>query len=222
MKHFMVLALLFVSFSSLAQLKNKLSLVAQLQPELTLSSTNINSAGKKGYQRFNIGVTLAAQYKVADRWWIDAGLGFISRGVATFTVIDQQHLPKPYFDSNALARFVHVAAYRTLQFPVGIGYNFCRKKKAEIFARASFIPNFLLNAKYKRLTYPSFKKNIWQGYSLNAGLGFDYKLSKKLKLTNSLSYSFVNTAADDPYIDGDEIHLKHKYIQLSTGVKLSL
>ena len=66
---------------------------------------------------------------------------------------------------------------------------------------------------------------MWQGYSINFGLGFDYSLSKKIQLTNSLTYSIANTVAKDELTfsqDERKISLTHNYLQLSAGIKIKL
>ncbi len=94
-----------------------------------------------------------------------------------------------------------------------------------MFIKGIYVPNFILATKYEVNKYPAFKKNTWQGYSINFGLGFDYSLTKKIQLTNSLTYSIANTVANDTYTfsqDEREIALTHNYLQLSAGVKIKL
>jgi len=223
MKHSVALALIFVSLQASGQ-KNKLSIVAQLQPELTFVETGFGTSIPPKSGNFitpNLGINASIQYKVNSRLFIDGGLGFISRRMNIVVVMAQQKMPPPYFDTNALAHVTRYVAYRTFEIPVGIGYNFFRTKKIDAFAKLGLTANFLLNTKYKHRDWPAFKKNYWQGCSITVGGGFDYRLNKKLKLTNSLVYSIVNTVKPDAYIDY-EPKLNHKFLQLSTGIKMNL
>ena len=79
--------------------------------------------------------------------------------------------------------------------------------------------------KYQVNNYPGFKKNYWQGHSINAGIGLDYLLNKKIILTNTLSYSITNTVRKDDYLysqDEKKIALTHTFLQLSAGIKINI
>jgi hypothetical protein len=224
MKHSIALALIFVSVQAFGQ-KNKLSLVAQLQPELTFPKSdyyNSPPVNNDGSTSVSLGFNASLQYKITSRLFIDGGLGFISRRLKVAVSIDYSKMPPPYFDSGGPALYTRYVAYRTVEIPVGIGYNFFRTKKVDVFAKLGFSANFLLNTKYKHGSmYPAFKKNYWQGHSITVGGGFDYRLSKKIKLTNSLVYSVANTVKPDAYINQQK-ELTHTFLQLSTGIKMSL
>ena len=131
-------------------------------------------------------------------------------------------MPKPYYDSIAgPAYYTKTLSYRLLQIPLGFGYKFFEIKKTNVFASVVFIPNFLLNAKYNIPNYPTFKKNYWQGFSLNPTIGIDYALSPKIKLTGAIAYSLVNTVREEEY-SWRHPALKHQYLQLCLGLKLKL
>ena len=94
---------------------------------------------------------------------------------------------------------------------------------------AGLTGNFLLNTYYGIGGFTqyegSYKKNYWQGCSVNLGLGTDYKLSKKIKLTSKITYSVINTMRADDYLfsqDAYVIPLDHRYLRLSIGLRIVL
>ena len=116
-------------------------------------------------------------------------------------------------------------ALKNLGLKMQDGIECALKWKANFYIKGIYVPNFILATKYEVNNYPALKKNTWQGYSINLGLGFDYSLSQKIQLTNSLTYSIANTVARDTYTfsqDEREIALTHNYLQLSAGVKVKL
>jgi hypothetical protein len=219
----------FILFSTFAvgQSNDRFSLVLQLQPELTFHKNDyaFRWKEKKTLSTFNIGLNASLQYKLTERFSLDFGLGFISRKLNAKVFVNQSLLPPPFYDSTKILYTTKSVSFRTLQIPLGLTYIFIKTKNSNIFIRGAYMPNFLLNTKYEVNNYPGFKKNIWQGYSLNLGLGFDYYINDKIKLTNCLSYSFANTVAKDDYTfsqDEKRIAMTHTFIQLSTGVKIKL
>ena len=227
MRHTITSILLLFSIFTFGQKSDRFSLVLQLQPELTIHKNDyaFRWKEKKTLATFNIGLNASLQYKLTQRLSVDFGLGFISRKLNTKVFVDQSLLPAPYYDSTKILYTTKSVSFRTLQIPLGLTYSFIKTKTANIFLRGTYIPNFLLNTKYEVNNYPGFKKNIWQGQSLNLGLGFDYSINEKIKLTNCLSYSFGNTVAKDDYTfsqDERRIALTHTYLQLGAGVKIEL
>jgi len=104
-----------------------------------------------------------------------------------------------------------------------------KSKVMRVFSKAGFTGNFLLNTHYGLGGFKQYegryKKNYWQGYSLNLGLGGDHKIFKKIKATSRVSYSVVNTVRDDEYLfsqDEYSIALPHKYLSLSVGLRIPL
>lgn len=227
MRLFITSVLLITSLVTFGQKKEKLSLVLQVQPELTFYKNDYAFRWSDKYVKRtgNIGFSGTVRYNITERLFADGGIGFVTRKLNTKVFVDQSKLPPPYYDSTKILYTARSVSFRMLQFPVGIGYNFIKKERKNFYARMVFVPNFILNTKYVVNHYPAFKKNQWQGYSLNFGLGFDYRLNKKLQLTNSLVYSAINTVARDNYTfsqDETRIALTHTYLQLSTGIKLNL
>jgi hypothetical protein len=205
---------------------NRWQLSLQLQPELTYYKNNYAFRWEKKYTKstFNVGLASSLHFNLTDGLFVEGGLGFISRKLNTKVFVDQSLLPRPYYDSTGILYITKSVSFRTLQIPFSIGYNIIMKKNAFFFAKGTYIPNFLIDAKYEVNNYPGFKKNYWQGHSINAGVGLDYQLNKKIVLTNTISYSITNTVTKDDYTfsqDDRRIALTHTYLQLSTGIKIN-
>lgn len=213
---------LFVS----AQKKDKFYMGLQIQPELTFHKSQYPFVSPTTYAKssFNIGFNISGQYQITDRLFATLGLGLISRKLNTTVGIDQSRLPAPYTNDSAYGPYITTKSVssRLFQIPVGVGYYFLKAKKINCFASLAFIPNFLLTTKYgSGNPYPAFKKNYWQGFSLNPSVGLDYTLSQKIKLTGAIAYSLVNTVREEEYADRQP-KLKHTYLQLGLGAKLKL
>ena len=226
MKLLITFALSAFSILANAQKKDKLYIGFQVQPELTFHKSHYPVTYPPDYSKssFNIGFNLYGQYQITTNLFATLGLGFVSRKLNTTIGIDQTRLPAPYTNPYGTGPYITTRkiSYRTLQIPVGFGYNFLKTKKTDFFASLTFIPNFLLNTKYgSGNPYPTFKKNYWQGFSLNPGIGLAYSLSPKIKLTGVIAYSLVNTVREDEYADKQPA-LKHTYLQLGLGAKLKL
>ena len=227
MRHIITSILLLFSILAFGQRNDRFSLVLQVQPELTFHKNDyaFRSTEKKTLSTFNIGLNASLQYKLTPRLFADFGLGFISRKLNTKVFLDQSLLPPPYYDSTKPLYTTKSVSFSTLQITLGLNYIFLKTKTTNIFLSGAYIPNFLLNTKYEVNNYPVFKKNIWQGHSLNLGFGFDYSLNKKIILTGCLTYSVPNTVSRDDYTfsqDEKRIALTHTYLQLSAGAKIKL
>ena len=222
MKLFIILTLSLLPVFANAQKKDKLYIGFQVQPELTFYKSSYIAVYPPAYSKssFNIGFNFYGQYQLTDRLFATLGLGFISRKLNTNIDVNQSLLPEPYYDSTKVLYTTKTVSYRVLQIPFGLGYYFVKTKKTNVYANLSFIPNFLLNAKYGTLNnYPAFKKNYWQGFSVNSNIGIDYTLTQKVKLTGALAYSLVNTVREEEY-SNKHPQLKHQYLQLGLGLKL--
>lgn len=226
-KHILILVLSTTSILACGQKTNKWQLSFQLQPEFTFHKNDYAFRWKEKYTKstFNLGLSSSLQYNLTDKLFAECGLGFISRKLKTTVFVDQSLLPPPYYDSISLAYLTRSVSFRTLQIPLSIGINFFRKKNVDLFVKGTYITNFLFNTKYEVNNYPSFKKNYWQGYSINAEIGLDYHLNKKIILTNTLLYSIKNTIRKDDYLysqDEHKIALTHTFLQLSTGIIINI
>lgn len=227
MKLIVVFALSAFSLLANAQKNDKLYIGFQVQPELTFYKSGYNpNTYPSNYSKssFNIGFKVYGQYQLTNHLFTTLGLGFISRKLNTNIGMDETHLPAPYTNPYGTGPYITTReiCYRTLQIPIGFGYYFFEVKKINCFASLAFIPNFLLNTKYgDGNMYPAFKKNYWQGFSLNPALGIDYSLSSKMKLTGAFAYSLVNTVREEEYAD-KQPKLKHTYLQFGLGAKLKL
>ena len=227
MRSFLTPVLLIISALSFAQQNEKISLLLQVQPELTFHKNNYAEewVEKKNVSTFNLGLSASVQYRLSEAVFIDIGLGYISRKINATVFLTQSRLPPPYYDSTAILFTPNSTTSKTLQIPVGIGYYFIKTKRASLFFKTVYVPNFILATKYKAGNFPAFKKHEWQGHSLNIGLGCDYSLTRKVILTNALTFSVINTVARDPYIYGKDrnaIALAHRYLQLSSGILMKL
>lgn len=225
MRQVILVSLLAVSLATYGQ-SSKWQLSFQLQPELTFHKNQYSFRWKGKYtkQTFNVGLASLIYYNLTDRIFIEGGVSFISRKLTTRAFVNQFFLPPPYYDSILPLYITKSISLRTLQIPLGIGVYIIKRNKTQLFIKAGYVSNLLFNAKYEVNNYPGFKKDYWQGYSLLAGLGMDYELNKKLVLTSAISYSFKNTVKRDFYLfsqDERTIALPHKYLQLSTGIKIN-
>src|SRR5437868_9424235 len=85
-----------------AQKTQKLQLNLQLQPEITFNQNNVSDRWAPKYTNMGLSLGAAAslQYHVTKRFFVEAGLGFISRRIYTVAFINQSKLPPPYADSH--------------------------------------------------------------------------------------------------------------------------
>jgi len=225
MKRIFILALSVLPAVANAQ-KDTWYIGLQVQPEVSFHKSQYPfvSATTHARSSFNTGFTLHGQYLATNRLFVTLGLGFIARKLNTSEGIDKPRLPAPYADYTGPFQVTRTVSSRLLQIPVGLGYNFLQTKKTTLSASLLFIPNFLINTKYGSSPvdpYPAFKKNYWQGISVNPSVGIDYALSGKIKLTGALAYSIINTVREEEYANRQP-RLTHSYLQLGAGVKLKL
>jgi len=111
---------------------------------------------------------------------------------------------------------------------VNVGYYVVKNEKLSGFLIAGITANYLLNTKYD-VTFAkynaTYNKGYWQGISLNGGVGADMPLLKKIVLTNSITYSFMNNVEKDKFLfiqDENVISLPHNFLRVSIGIKWSL
>ncbi len=226
MRHFILFTLLTLSITTYGQ-SPKWQLSFQLQPEITFHKDSYPWWKENSNKTtFNLGVASTVQYNINNKFFANSGVGFISRTLQTANFLNQAALPPPkqsFTDELVTTKSV---SYRVLSFPVSIGYNFLRKDKFNSFVTAGFAGNYLLNTYYKSnfSKYDgAYKKNYWQGYSLSLGFGADYKISKKISATSTLSYAIVNKVRQDEYIlnqNGNGLELTHNFLSLNIGIKL--
>jgi hypothetical protein len=230
MRHTITLLLLFFSIAIFGQNKRNFSLLIQAQPELTIHKNDYAHRYKEKYTKttLNVGISSSIQYYLTDNLFLSAGLGYIPRQLKTNVFFNQGAIPPPRQSGTLELVTTKSLSYRTLFFPVNVGYVFLNKRKLTSFAVCEFSGNYILNAKYD-VNFDkydgTYKKNYWQGYSLNIGLGSEYKVSKSLNLISSVAYSGVNTVQRDVYLfnqDEYQIPLPHKYLKLSIGIKIPL
>jgi hypothetical protein len=231
MRHILTAILLLSPALSFGQKNNNFSIAFQIQPELTYHKNNYAYRWKDTYTKstFNIGLEATIQYYFTKRLFAETGLGYISRKLNTTVFLNQNVLPPPRQSATQELVNTKSVSFRTLQFPLNFGYNVISKQKIDLFLNAGLAGNFLLNTYYGLGGFKqyegSYKKNYWQGYSVNLGLGTDYKISKKIKAISRISYSIINTMKDDKYLFSQDeyvIPLPHKYLRLSVGLRMVL
>ncbi|MES2773606.1 MAG: hypothetical protein V4722_05455 [Bacteroidota bacterium] len=228
MKQLLTGLLLICSYIGYGQ-KPGWQLSFQLQPEMTCYKESYYwHTGNPSKNSLNVGGSILIQRNIGSSFFINSGLGFISRKLNTSTFLNQAALPPPNQSFTMELVTTKSIANRTLFLPVTVGYNVFLGKTLSGFVTTGFTANYLLNTYYRSNFSKyngAYKKNYWQGYSLNAGLGADYKINNKIAATSSLSYAFVNTVKPDDYLltqNGDGRTLSHKFLTLNIGVKVSL
>jgi len=228
LKETILFALLTTSIGSYGQ-NSKWQVSFLVQPEITFHQ-DAYPWWKEGNNKttFNIGIASAIQYNINSRFFVNGGVGYISRTLETANFLNQAALPPPKQSFTQELVTTHSVSYRVLSFPVNFGYHFLKKEKFNSFVTTGLAPNYLLNTEYKSNfsrydgTYP---KNYWQGYSINLGMGTDYKLGKKLSATAALNYAIVNQVKEDEYLlnpNGSGLTLGHKFLGLNLGAKFAL
>lgn len=226
MKHFFLL--LLVSFPAILHAqKGKWELSLQIQPEATFHKESYMLFDQQNAKTtMNIGFASLLQYNLNKRFFVNAGAGFISRKLNTENFLNQAALPPPRQSHSQEFVTSQYVSYRTIFLPVNIGYKVILKKKLAGFITSGFAANYLLNTYYNAnfTKYQgTYKKNYWQGYTINVGAGADYKLLKNIFLTTSVSYAPVNTVHADQFLpdrEGNGLKLTHNFLSLSVGVKM--
>lgn len=220
-------ALFTFSIGSYGQ-NGKWQLSFHVQPEITFHLDSY-PWWKEGNNKttFNVGMASAIQYNINSRFFVSGGVGYISRRLETANFLNQAALPPPKQSFTQELVTTHSVSYRVLSFPVNFGYHFLKKEKFNSFFTTGFAPNYLLNTEYQSnfSRYDgTYKKNYWQGYSINLGMGIDYKLGKKLSATAALSYAIIHQVKEDEYLlnpNGSGLTLGHKFLSLSLGAKFA-
>ena len=228
MRQLLTLALLTLVVQATGQKQNKWAITVQLQPELTIHQNQYSSIVNEKHRMatFNMGISSAVQYNLTNRLFFNFGVGYIARKLNTSAILVQSTLPAPHFSATKELNHTYFLSYKTLQIPVNIGYKVINNKKFKSFLLAGMSANYLLAAKYKvgNAQYDAtYAKGYWQGISLNAGIGTDLRLTENISLTNSLTWSFVNSVRKDHFLklkaDEGGIALPHEYLRLSIGIK---
>lgn len=230
MRNILLILLAFSFIPSFGQEKQTFQLSFQLQPELTLHQNQYIYPWRDKYTKatFNVGFASELQYNVTNRLFLNIGLGYVSRRLNTTVFLDQSKLPPPHYSLTKELNGTKYLSYRTFQVPINVGYTFIETNKFKAFLVGGISANYLVNAYYEvgRAQYDgTYTKGYWQGVAINGGIGADIQLTKNLLLTNTLSYSFINSVHSDKFLfsqDDNKIPLPHKYLRLSTGVKIPL
>lgn len=226
MRRAFILIFLTAPLIASTQKLDKWQISFQLQPELTFHKNQYSLRSEETYTKnsFNIGFTSIIQYNLSNKIFFEGGLGYISRKLDCKVFVNHDLYPPPYTSTNSFLYTTDKITQRIIQAPIGIGFYLLKLNKLNPFIKADFILNYLLNVEYED-RYPAFKKNYCLGYSINPAVGVDYRLSSKIAIIGSVSYSVINTVVNDPYLfsqDENPISVPHTYLQLSLGIKMNL
>jgi Outer membrane protein beta-barrel domain len=231
MRNLLTFALLTLVVHATAQKQSQWQLSVQLQPELTVHQNQYWSIvyEKQRITTFNMGIASALQYNLTNRLFVDIGLGYISRKLNTSVILVQSTLPEPHFSATKELNITRFLSYNTIQIPVNIGYKIINNNNFSSSIMAGMSANYLLSAKYKvgNPQYDAtYAKGYWQGLSVNAGIGTDIRLSKKISLTNSFTWSFIYAVRKDHFLKHTAVEggkgLPHDYLKWSVGIKKAL
>lgn len=221
-----------MSLASGGQQRNHFSFIFHVQPEITRHHKNYaihwNEAGAT--TTFSSGINGGIQYRLAGRFFAEAGLGYVSRRMNnTLYFFNQSVIPPPrQSPTQELVAYKNIS-YRTLQLPFSVGIIFLKLKKAELYLTGGYTGNYLLSARYGKGSNSRYagvyRKRYWQGESLLAGLGSDIRLTKRLFLSARASYTLRNSVKGDPYLFSQSyygLRMTHQFLQGSFGVSWTL
>ncbi len=228
MRLFLTLMLQLSYLAVCGQSKGKFSLILYSQPELTFHKNDYAFRWSEKHNKvtINAGFTGTVQYSPAKRFFIETGIGYISRKLNTRVFLNQTALPPPRQSFTQELVTTRSVSFRTIHLPFIAGYRCMLRDKTSLSLNAGFAGNYLLNTYYEvdaKKYQGRYRKNYWQGYSLSVGAGADHAISKKFILAGRLAYTAVNTMKADDYLfsqDEYRIALPHKYLNLSIGIKL--
>lgn len=215
---------------SIAQ-SNQFSLALQVQPAITFHKNNYAYRGKDTYTASTpgIGFETTLQYNLNQKISFETGIGYISRRLKTVVFLNQNVLPPPQQSGTLELVNTKSVSFRTLSIPINLQYKISGKKKFNASVITGIAANYLLNCFYEVENYKkyqgTYKKNTWQGLSINAGMGGDYSFSPRIRLTTKVIYSIINEVKRDEYLFSQDeyvIPLPHTYLQLSFGVRVLL
>lgn len=230
MRVFLILSISLLPMILLGQLKEKLSLIALLQPELTFHKNDYAHRWGDKYTRatFNLGISAAIQYQIGQRISIDAGVGYIPRRLRTTAFLNQSVIPPPRRSMTQELVSTRNISFRTMLFPFNVKYKFLNFRKISLSVNGGISGNYLMNTYYNvnfKKYEGRYEKNHWQGCSLNVGIGSNYQLDKKVSLFSRITFSVINTMKEDEYLFSQDqyvISLPHKYLSLSIGIESPL
>ena len=231
MRTILTIGLLLLSILSFGQKENQFSIALYLQPELTYYKNNYAYRTQETYTKSsnNVGVGVFAEYDFNKRFFVEIGVGYISRKLTTRAFLNQSALPPPKQRFTYELVNVKSISMRLLEFPFNIGYRFISHEKLYLFINTGITANFLMNTYYEVAHFSfyqgTYKKNYLQGCTINLGVGADYKLSKKISVTSRIAYSAINLVKDDAYLFSQTeqtISLPYKFWGLLVGVKMNL
>lgn len=213
-----------------AQKNNRLSFALQAKPELTFHKNNYAEPGPGTHTKAtpNLGIEGSVQLYLSKKIFLETGLGYIDRKLDTRVYLDQQVLAPPRQSWTQELVITKQVAFRTLQVPLNIGYDILAKKRWKAALNTGITGNYLLNTYYGFGGFTkyegTYKKNYWQGYTVNIGAGTEYRIGKKIWFTGRASWSVINTMQEDAYLFSREkkvISLPHKMLGVSAGLRIA-
>ncbi len=210
---------------------NQFSLALQVQPAIIFHKNNYAYRAKETYSTSTpcIGIETTLKYDLNKKISFETGVGYMSKRLETVAFLNQNVLPPPQQSGTLELVITKSVSYRTLSIPVNLLYQIVAKNKVNTTLITGITANYLLNCFYEVQNYKqyqgTYKKNTWQGLSLNAGIGCDYQFASKTCLTTKVLYSFINKVKRDEYLFSQDeyvISLPHTYLQFSLGVRVIL
>ena len=226
MYRFLVFVLLVANFRTGAQDRH-LVISLSYRPELVTSRDDISYRWRPHPERrhYNEGAAMALHYYFAKHFFATAGAGFVNRTFKTHVFFNQAAIPPPRMSFTQELVSAYPVSYRVFEFQLSIGSDVIINKKIDFIFDAGYVFDYLWSASY--LPKPSryagvYAKRFWLGGSPNASAEFDFKISKALQLSSSVSYVFTDINKKDPYLfsqDEPIIAIKHHFTFLEIGLK---
>ncbi len=209
MKHLLILCLICISSIIYGQNKGDWMISIQLHPECGFYKNDYayQFSEKSNKENFNLGLSTNLLYNISNRFFVEAGLSYISLKFITTAFLNQGALPSQNRSGTFELNTIKSVSYRTLSLPVNFGYYLVNQTGFKGFILTQFSVNYLLNGTYSvnQEKYDgTYKKNYLQGYSAGPGAGTDFRISKKCWTTLSLVYSLVNKIHTDKYLFSQE------------------
>lgn len=228
MKRILVFMLSLLPEFILGQNVNKLYILAHIKPELTIHLNNYTiDRSEANYDiTFNFGAVGSIQKELTDKLFIEGGLGYINRKLETKVFLSQSSLPPPKQSFTLELVTTYSISFRTITFPLLIGYRFTNNDKVNFFISTGITGNYLLSTYYE-VNVPKYEgaydKNCLQGFGIILGSGIDFKIFRETSATARVSYSVINTIKKDPYLmsNGENnISIPYKVLDITLGIKI--
>jgi hypothetical protein len=221
-----IFLLLITASEAAAQQVPQWQYAVSLRPELTFHDSRYPySLDNRQVSTFNIGIQATVDYRISERFFIRGGAGVISRKIKSQVHLDQASLPPPRQSFTQELVTIRSVSYRTLLFPVYVGYRLVSIPKYSTSIYTGITGNYLMNGFYN-VNFSKYEgqytKEKWQGYSWDIGISNDYRIARGVSFTASINYAIKNTVARDNYIsdrEGTGYRLQHTYLNMEVGIR---